>query len=306
MTNYKVLLTGATGFLGSHIAEHLVCNNIEVIALKREQSDFWRCKAFFDKIEWIDIDSLGIWREDVMRKSPTIIIHSAWIGVEAEERGDLKIQTENLNFLVDLLELGKHLNVKKFIGLGSQAEYGLLNKIVSEDEMTNPNSMYGAVKVASQQIVKTFCELNQINWIWLRLFSFVGERENNKWLIPSLFNAILNCKSIDMSPGEQKYSYMYVRDFAKIVLKIISSKISSGIYNLSTESSISIKKMASIIEKYTSKQPQLNWGVLPYRAGQSMLLQGNINKLKKEIGEIDFLSIEDIIKMLANDLNNQT
>jgi nucleoside-diphosphate-sugar epimerase len=301
MSLRKILLTGATGFLGSYVAEELINNGIHVIALKRKDSDCWRCSTFFDKVKWVDIDKEGDWKEHIRGLSPTHIIHSAWEGVDSNNRDDVQVQKNNLSFLIDLLDIAKKININQFIGFGSQAEYGYLDKVVTEDQKLNPISLYGATKVASQQIVKTYCELNNLQWLWFRLFSFIGERENANWLVPSLIDAIKNYKSMDLTGGEQRYAYMYARDFAKIIQLVISRNISSGIYNISSETNVSLKELSTIIGNQLGITPKLNWGALPYRADQSMLLQGDTKKLKNELQDLDILSIEETIKKIILD-----
>jgi nucleoside-diphosphate-sugar epimerase len=291
----NILLTGATGFLGSQIADVLVNNDIKLIALKRKNSDCYRCNSFKNKIDWVDIDAEGYWREKVINLRPTHIIHCAWIGVEAHERNDIKTQVQNISFLSDLLEISRVMNLTEFISLGSQAEYGILNSKVSENSIVNPVSSYGATKVASQQILKTFCNSNKINWIWLRLFSFIGENENNNWLIPSLIDKIIKDEVIDMTPGEQKYSYIFVKDFALIILKIINSNVESGIYNVSGDELISLKELVDLIGKKLNSSPKINWGALPYRLNQSMHIEGNTSELRNQIGEYKLTSISDTL-----------
>lgn len=291
----NILLTGATGFLGSQIADVLVNNDIQLIALKRKNSDCYRCNSFSNKIDWVDIDVEGYWKEKVINLRPTHIIHCAWIGVEAQERNDIKTQVQNISFLSDLLEISRVIKLTEFISLGSQAEYGILNSKVSENIIVNPVSLYGATKVASQQIIKTFCNSNKINWIWLRLFSFIGENENNNWLIPSLIDKIVNDKAIDMTLGEQKYSYMFVKDFTLIILKIINSNVESGIYNVSGDELISLKELVDLIGKKLNSSPKINWGAIPYRLNQSMHIEGNTSKLRNQIGEYKLTSISDTL-----------
>ena len=226
---------------------------------------------------------------------PTHIIHCAWIGVEAHERNDIKYQVQNISFLSDLLEISRVTNLTEFISLGSQAEYGILNSKVSENSIVNPVSSYGATKVASQQILKTFCNANKINWIWLRLFSFIGENENKNWLIPSLIDKIIKDDVIEMTPGEQKYSYMFVKDFALIILKIINSNVESGIYNVSGDELISLKELVDLIGKKLNISPKINWGALPYRSNQSMHIEGNTSELKNQIGDYKLTGISDTL-----------
>lgn len=296
----KVLITGITGFLGSHIAEILVANNIQVTGLKRKDSDIWRCQEFKDKIQWIDIDEKGFFKDKLTNCSFDTVIHGAWIGVESNTRDNWSEQSKNISFLVSLLEVANAVGVKKFVFLGSQAEYGNINGKISEDYKTNALSAYGSIKLACLEIVKTFCETNEINWIWLRLFSLFGEKENKNWLIPSLIESMLTTKQMDFTPGEQKYAYLYVKDYGLMMNKIITSPIESGIYNISSNKIRTIKSLVEDIRDYVNPKFILNFGALDYRNNQSMHIEGDIMKLCSQIGEVEFT---DYKIALHNSLN---
>lgn len=296
----KVLITGVTGFLGSHIAENLVANNIQVIGLKRKFSDIWRCQEFATKIIWVDIDDEGLFKEELVKHSFDTIIHGAWIGVESNERDNWSVQSKNISFLVELLDVAKQVGLKKFIFLGSQAEYGNINGKISEEEKTEALNAYGSIKLACLEIVKTFCNSNDINWIWLRLFSLFGEKENQNWLIPSLTESMLTAKQMDFTPGEQKYAYLYVKDFALILNKIINMPLQSGVYNISSSETRTIKSLVEDIRDYINPEFILNFGVLNYRNNQSMHMEGDMMKLCSQIGKIEFT---DYKVSLHNTLN---
>lgn len=157
----KILLTGATGFLGSHIAETLSTHGHELLLAKRTKSDLWRCASLENKVKWTNSDS-DAFELDVLSFRPNVIINSAWNGVSAGERNSWKHQLDNLCYQQRLLDLAKRLEVKVFIGIGSQAEYGTFDGCVDENYIADPNTAYGVVKLAAQQIVKTFCEENNI------------------------------------------------------------------------------------------------------------------------------------------------
>lgn len=296
-----VLITGITGFLGSHIAENLVSNGIQVIGLKRMNSDVWRCKEFEGKISWVNIASDGFFRDELKTYSFDTIIHGAWIGVESSTRDDWDEQSKNIPFLVSLLDVAKAVGVKKFIFLGSQAEYGNIDGKISEDQKTNALNAYGSIKLACLEIVKTFCETNEINWIWLRLFSLFGDKENKNWLIPSLVESMLTTKQMDFTLGEQKYAYLYVKDFALILNKIITMPVESGVYNISSNQTRTIKSFVEDIRDYINPEFILNFGVLNYRNNQSMHMEGDILKLCSQIGEVEF---SDFNEALHNCLNS--
>jgi nucleoside-diphosphate-sugar epimerase len=299
MAKKYILITGITGFLGSHIAENLI-KNYNVIGLKRENSNVWRCEEFKEKVVWIDIDGAEDYSKEITKYKIDTIIHGAWIGVESKERDDWTIQGKNLQFLLELLQIAKKTNSKKFIFLGSQAEYGNINGIVTEDQVCEPSNAYGSVKLACLEILKTFSKNNSINWIWLRLFSLFGEKEGRTWLFPSLIEKIKTETEMDFTLGEQKYAYLYVKDFALIINKLVSLEIKSGIYNVSSDVVRSISSFIEEIRDRINPKFQLKFGALKYRGDQSMHMQGAINKLDNQIGKVDFsdfsTAIESTIK----------
>lgn len=283
----KVLITGITGFLGSHIAENLIASNIKVVGLKRKSSDTWRCKEFEDAVHWVDIDEDGLYEKELSSMDFDTVIHGAWIGVESDLRNNWGEQSKNISFLLSLLEISKNAGASKFIFLGSQAEYGSFNGKISEDYPANALNAYAGVKLACLELVKTFCLTNHMDWIWLRLFSFFGEKENSNWLIPSLIRSMKTESQMDFTKGEQKYAYLYVKDFATIMNSVIASPVQSGIYNVSSSESRTIKSLIEEIRDYVNPNFVLNFGALPYRENQSMHMEGNSEKLFSQIGKIN-------------------
>jgi nucleoside-diphosphate-sugar epimerase len=284
----NILITGITGFLGSHIAEELSHSGINVIGLKRVNSDTWRCADFEEKITWLNLDGEDNWKEKINELKPEVIIHSAWIGVEAKYRDDWKKQAENINFLVELLDVSKQINLRQFVFLGSQAEYGFFEGKITEDEPVMASNAYGSIKLASLEILRTFSEINSINWIWLRLFSLFGEKEGENWLIPSVIKKMMNDDGMDFTFGEQKYAYMYVKDFSKIIHSILIKSIHSGIYNVSSNQPIQLKSLIETLGAKINPSFKLNFGSIPYRQHQSMHIEGDTSKLTKEIGLTEF------------------
>jgi UDP-glucose 4-epimerase len=284
----KVLITGITGFLGSHIANKLLQEGFTVVGLKRTSSNLWRCHDFVEKIEWVDIGIDGSHVEILNTIKFDKIIHCAWMGVEASDRDNWDEQISNVNYLMELLKTAKRLNVDKIIVLGSQAEYGIINGIVTEEHEVNALNAYGGVKLASLELLKSFCNSNNICWIWLRIFSVFGEKENSNWLIPSLIKSMSTKDEMDFSPGEQQYAYLYVNDFATIMARLIKYQVQSGVYNVSSNTLISIKLLIETIRDKVRPDFQLNFGALEYRANQSMLMGGDVSKLFSQIGELEF------------------
>ena len=132
------------------------------------------------------------------------------------------------------------------------------------------------------------------------LIFFICEKENNNWLIPSIVEKIKKENHMNLTLGEQKYAYLYVKDFASIMNKIVMLPVLSGIYNISSDRVISIRSLVEEIRNKLKPEFKLNFGAVDYRKDQSMHMQGSINKLINQIGEIEFtnfsIALENTIK----------
>ncbi|GGI28249.1 NAD-dependent epimerase/dehydratase family protein [Pedobacter mendelii] len=300
---HKVLITGITGFLGSHIAEALCLQGISVIGLKRATSDTWRCKDFENKIEWLDIDGVNDWKKELVQKAPTCIIHTAWIGVEAKDRDNWTEQAKNIQLLIDLLDLSNSLSIEKFVFLGSQAEYGAFEGKINELSEVHPTNAYASIKLACFEILRTYATQHHIEWLWLRIFSVFGERENESWLIPSMIKSMQQKTEMDFTEGKQKYAYLYTKDFAQILVTLLQKKMNPGIYNISSNEVKDLKWLIETIRNKVNPNFKLNFGAIPYRNNQSMHMEGDISKLINEIGPIKFT---DFNVALSNTLKYYT
>lgn len=285
-----IFITGATGFLGAHITKKLLEQGCRVSAWIRSSSDLWRCRDVQQQINWIDSEQGDEHIIPIIRDC-SIVIHCAWSGVTATDRDDQQVQRRNLEILNRIFRLTAVSDIKKFICLGSQAEYGNYNGIVDESMPVNPVSAYAKTKIEVQLLLKQYCEERQIHWIWLRVFSVFGPMEEESWFIPMLIKKMLNSEPIPMTAGEQKYAYLYIRDFCEIMAKVATEEIQSGIYNVCAPDIMSIRELAQKIKKLLQSDAPINFGEIPYRPNQAMLMKGSINKLLEQIGEIHFTDI---------------
>jgi len=277
-----ILLSGASGFLGSHLAEHLSAAGYLVVAIIRKKSDLWRCKEFENKnLVFVNIDSVDF-KETIQKYNPTAFIHAAWQGVTSKERNDPVVQMLNVVFTNRLLTVANELGIKKIICFGSQAEYGNFNGRINEEGRCYPFSTYGAAKLAALSDFKSFCELNSINWFWLRLFSVYGTREGNSWLIPSAIRNILADKPMDLTQCEQRYDYMYAKDFTAAIASVLTTASDSGIFNVSSNSSVQLKHIIENIKNSINPNAVLNFGALSYAKNQVMHMEGNSDKFYRQ------------------------
>jgi len=278
----KVLLTGATGFIGSNIAKGLLDKGFDVFATYRDRSSFDKCVQFKDKINWINTD-IVTWKDNILNISPDQFIHTAWEGIEAGSRNNWNLQVRNFWYSKELFDLLKECGVKKVIALGSQAEYGAQDFSVDEDTVPKPNDAYGAIKLLTANYLQSLFDNTTTAWYWIRVFSIFGEGESSNWLIPTTILKLLKKEPVRLTKCEQKYNYLYVKDFLYQLLTIVDSEENrSGIYNICNLESISLKDLLMLIaDQIGVSQKLLLFGDTPYRPGQNMLIAGDNSKFNK-------------------------
>ncbi|MEI9919612.1 MAG: NAD(P)-dependent oxidoreductase [Bacteroidota bacterium] len=300
-TSQTVLLSGATGFLGASLAKDLALNGFKVVALTRNSSSLKRFDDFkSDNIVFVNTDEPG-YKEHLVELQPASFIHSAWSGVSAKGRDDWEAQAENIKFSTGLLLLSAELKIKKIIGLGSQAEYGNFHGRINEETQAVPVSAYGAAKLATFQMLRSFCEQHGMEWYWLRLFSTYGKREDSTWLIPSVISNAINNKPMDLTGCEQRYDYLFTKDLATAIIAVLNSTGASGLYNLSSNTSIRLKDLISKIGELVNPAAKFNFGALPYRPNQVMHMEGDSTKFNTRFSFRTNTTMDANLEEIVND-----
>ena len=284
----KVFITGATGFIGSYLLRELLSQGHELLCLKRPTSDLSRLSDL--QVHWINTSD--DWQTAFKSFRPEAVFNLAWDGVSASDRVIWQKQVQNISFQQNLLDISAECGVKKFIGIGSQSEYGDFEGVIDETFPVNPKTAYAAAKIACLDILKPFCEIHEIEWYWFRLFPLFGLGESDRWLIPSLIKAMCTQESMDLTKGEQRLPYLYVGECAKAIASPLNVQGKSGIYNVCADNPQPLKTLVTKIKDQINPRFQLNFGALDYRFGQSMLMGSKTDKLAANLYTLDTTSFE--------------
>lgn len=296
----QYLVTGATGFVGSHLVRELLKTpEATVIALIRKEASIWRLKEIQKKLILIEVDFLN-YKElfsSIGQFSPKICFHLGWEGVLNNFRND-PIQKKNILILQNLLNLIKEIGIETFIGMGSQAEYGIKNHSIKEDEKLEPITLYGIEKVKAYELTKSYCEKHSIKYNWLRLFSCYGPMDNPIWLIPYVIRELLANKTPLLTEGFQQWDYLYIDDVVKAIMASISIK-ESGVFNLGSGLSVSIREVVGVIYDIINPGVKPFFGTLSVRKDQQHYLQADITKLlAKNVWKPSISLIEGLLKTI--------
>ena len=292
----KIFVSGATGYLGYHFVKVAINQGHEVLCLRRPTSRSLFESEINNNFQWVVNDEEL--ESAVIDFQPDVLFHAAWGGVRGADRNNIKIQKENLVMSHNLFILYPY---KQIIAIGSQAEYGYYNDIISEDHPLKPTMEYAKEKIQCCKDLQNYCKQNNIEWQWIRIFTVFGEKQTGGLIKLAIEKCLNGEKSFDTTPGEQKYSYLYAEDFGKAICNMLGSKGKSGIYNLSQPQCLkSNKEILESVKTLTKSDIHLNFGAMPYPEGQVMLMDGSVNKFEKAFGAVPYTDFNTALEHTIN------
>lgn len=291
----KILITGATGFVGQHLIPKLDKYNYKLIVRN--------ISAVYTNETQIlcDIDNLEAFRKSIKEYNPDVVIHLASFLTSADDITNIKnIIDSNILFTSILLESLKNTDVKMFINTGSFAEY--------YDDKTKPNPayFYSASKLAVRPIIEYFKNIIGFKSINIIPYTIYGGKSKSKKVIDFIIDSIKSEIPIDMTSGKQVLDFIHVDDIVDFYvhcLKNIELLTDDAAYHLGTGIGTSIKQIAYLIENKTAKKANINWGAKEYRPMDIMKAIAPINKLEKELKWKPKVSVEDGINKILREKN---
>ncbi|GCA91745.1 NAD-dependent epimerase/dehydratase family protein [Microcystis aeruginosa] len=278
----KVLITGASGFVGSHVARLLVAEGCEVYALVRESSKQWRIQDI--------LPSLHLWQSDLLEFEnvntylqeikPELCIHLAWYAVPGKylnSQENLDSIQASINLLSQLAELG----CKRFVGIGTCFEYDLSLGYLSESSLTKPITLYAATKVALSTILQQFAQITEMEVAWIRLFYQYGPMEDERRLVPGIISSLLRDEVVKTTKGEQIRDFLHIEDVASAIWAVAKGNV-SGVVNVGSGQPVTVGQIALELGNLLGKPDLIHLGALPYRPNDPMFICANNELLRRK------------------------
>ncbi len=238
----KILITGATGFIGSHLFNLLLSKGYEVRGISNTQK-----KDLISKISLLNKNKLNSYFKN---NNFDVVIHLASL---LDDENPLKILQTNYSMTLNLLQSCIENNIPNFIFTSSHAVYGKTMYLpIDEEHPTVPQSSYGITKLIEENLCKIFKNYFDLNTIILRITSVYGGDQNKTKLIPNLILSTLNNNKIFLDKyknGFQIMDMIHVDDVCHSILCSLKNLNNSGIYNVSSSESITVKEISEYIHK---------------------------------------------------------
>lgn len=278
----KVLVTGATGFIGNYVVKELLKKGASVITSSTSKH---KAESFpwFNRVIHIPFNLSDDVRETDLHKffhSPEVLIHLAWQGLP-DYRSSLHIDDylpAHTVFLKNLVLNG----LKNVTVTGTCLEYGLQEGRLSEVLIPKPTTAYAIAKNQLRQALVNLQQQINFNLTWVRLFYMYGAGQNSKSLFSQLEKAIEEGSTqFNMSMGDQLRDYLAVEKVAEHIVTLALQKKNSGIINCCSGVPVSILQMVQEFLQKKNAYISLNKGYYPYPDYEPKNFWGDNNKLKQ-------------------------
>jgi len=275
----RVLVTGATGFIGRHTLALLGTAGYEVHGVSSQPR-----AATHDGVEWHRADLLDIQRVNELMQSvrPSHLLHLAWV----TKHGEYPASVENLNWVQTTIELMRGFSScggQRIAFAGTCFEYDFAYGCLSE-ELTPavPATLYGNSKLAVGKILQSFANTSGLSAAWGRIFHLFGPSEDPRRFVPSIILPLMNRERAVCRNGDQLRDFLYVEDVASAFVALLESHV-SGPVNIGSGKPIWLGDLATKIACHMGLPDLVDIRMSDGLAENSIMVP-NVKKLREAVG----------------------
>ncbi|MCC8065529.1 MAG: NAD(P)-dependent oxidoreductase [Clostridiales bacterium] len=332
----KVIITGPTGAIGTALIRECVAQGMSVTAVcrrgsrrreylkfsrlfpERNQSedcsdilrpdraparsgDLRTCgsqdvsSGMFCVVE-CDLDELKDLPGLIGESGYDVFFHLGWAGTFGSERDQMHVQADNIQYTLDAVRAASLLGCRRFIGVGSQAEYGRTDQKLAPDTPAWPESGYGMAKLCAGQMSRALCEQLGIEHIWARVLSVYGPCDGKNTMIMTVIRSLLEGRKPALTKGEQLWDYLYSDDAAYALYLLSQNGVSGRVYPVGSGIARPLADYIRILRDCIDPALPLGFGEIEYGSRQVMHLCADSEALQKDTGFVPRYSFEEGIQ----------
>jgi nucleoside-diphosphate-sugar epimerase len=276
----KVLVTGATGFIGRHCLPILINRGYEVHAVSLRIPERFSPEIYWHKANLLDMSQISVL---ISKVQPNYLLHFAWY----VEPGRLTTADENFLWIqasLELLQQFYNQGGMRIVTAGSCFEYNWNYGYCSEFITPRvPDTFYGKCKNGLQILFKAFSEQTGVSSSWGRIFFVYGPHEKPERLVSSVIISLLKAEPAHCSHGNQIRDYLFVEDVAAAFVDLLESNV-QGPVNIASGHPVSLREIVSKLGRWLNGEHLIKWGAVPSPPDEAPLVVANVSRLSEEVG----------------------
>ena len=280
----KIVITGATSMIGIALIQAALSDPaVEKIYAVVKPDTEKRNRIPSDlRIQVIPCDVTDYGRlASYISDECEVFYHLAWNGSAGPAREDFDIQYTNIGYTAQAVRTAKECGCRKFVGAGSQAEYGVIHrKAVEAETVPHPFMMYGAAKLASYQMGRVLAGQLGISFVWPRIYSVYGPRKNDPTLLGYVARTLRAGKVPELSSCENMWDFMYITDFARAMRMLAEKPETEGIYHIASGKTGKLKHFVEQLRDAVRPGIELGFGMKQTDPNRTFWLEPDVSRLE--------------------------
>ena len=294
----NVMITGPTGEVGLALVNELLHEDIKVYAVVRpdsKRSDRLPSHELLSVIP-CSLSELEKLSKNTLLQNADIdtIYHLGWD--HSRDHYNVHAHYKNIGYTLSAVRLAKSLNIKNFVGAGSQAEYGRVEGNLSPDTPAFPDTAYGMAKLCAGQMSRLLCKQLEIRHIWPRILSVYGPGDAESTMVISTIRKLLSKEKPTLTKGGQEWDFLFSEDCAKALFLIGEKGKDGAVYCIGSGKTYPLRYYFEQIRDAIDPALPLGIGEIPYRDQQVMYLCADITSLNKDTGFEPQISFQEGIR----------
>lgn len=293
-------ITGASSFIGVELCRYLSDNGHQVIAMSRRENEDLNAIASDGNLRVFRADIQSLFEKTTDVKAD-VFVHLAWAGTSHEDRNNPAIQADNVKNALECVKLSERMGCQLYVDAGSQAEYGLVPGVLTEETPCNPITAYGKAKLQMYNDTKALTAQLGLKYIHLRILSVYGEKDHDETLIKSCLRKLKNNEPIVMRSGGQKWNYVYVKDAARQIGMLAMHAIGDNnfrneVYNIASGDTRTLSEFVEVMKNKCGSKSGLNFG--GYDKEKDVNLDPNVKKISDIVTPLTNFTFEDVVRIM--------
>ena len=280
----KVILTGATGFIGNAVLRELIKNNIYVIAISR--SDSPKNIPDSDLVRYIscDLSEMNSLVNKISDKDIDTFYHFAWNGSAGPGRADTNLQLKNAQWTIDSLNVAKELGCNRFVAAGSIMEHETIAAAYTQGNKPGLGYIYGSGKLVAHTMAMSVAASIGIDLIWAEITNAYGIGELSARMVNTTLRKIIHGENPQFTAGTQNYDFVYIDDVARAFYLIGKNGKPFNDYLIGSSTARPLREF--LLEMKNSVAPNLDFifGDVPFTGVDLPLEKYDCRKTEEDTG----------------------